>query len=61
MSDVEKYPTPAPLPATDPLWPLTVILGDIARRVERHRAAEHTQCSPETRRGTGGDPAEAPR
>lgn len=43
--------------ATSPLWPLTVILGDIARRVERQRANEHTQTSPETRRSAGSDPA----
>ncbi len=39
-----------------PLWPLTVILGDVARRVERQRAAEHTETSPETRRSAGSDP-----
>ncbi len=43
--------------ATSPLWPLTVILGDVARRVERQRAAEHTETSPETRRSAGSDPA----
>ena len=40
-----------------PLWPLTVILGDVATRLERQRAAEQTHGSPETRRGAGSDPA----
>ena len=43
--------------ADSPLWPLTCILGDIARRVERERAAGQTQETPETRRGAGSDPA----
>ncbi|MDP9355371.1 MAG: hypothetical protein M3Q71_17550 [Chloroflexota bacterium] len=43
--------------AASPLWPLTVILGDVARRVERQRAAEHTEASPETRHSAGSDPA----
>ncbi|MDP9411667.1 MAG: hypothetical protein M3P70_14465 [Actinomycetota bacterium] len=43
--------------ATSPLWPLTVILGDIARRVERQRATKHTETSPETRHSAGSDPA----
>ncbi len=42
---------------TSPLWPLTVILGDVARRVDRQRAAEYTEISPETRRSAGSDPA----
>ncbi len=42
--------------ATNVLWPLTVILGNIARRVERHRAAERSLTTPETRREAGSDP-----
>ncbi len=49
--------TSAPNPAVHPLWGLTVVLGDVARRVERQRAAEHTETSPETRRSAGSDPA----
>ncbi|MDP9359290.1 MAG: hypothetical protein M3R02_29195 [Chloroflexota bacterium] len=49
--------TPPHIPAGHPLWPLTVILGDVARRIERQRAAEHTETSPETRRVAGSDPA----
>ncbi len=48
---------PAPSICADPLWALTVILGDIADRVERHRAAEHVLQTPETRRAAGSDPA----
>ena len=52
----------APLPDRDvvtagPLWPLTLILGDIAARVERRKAEEHADTSSETRRGAGSDPA----
>ncbi len=49
--------TSAPNPVAHPLWGLTVVLGDIARRVERHRATEHTETSPETRSSAGSDPA----
>ncbi len=49
--------TPASDVCTHPLWALTVVLGDVARRVERHRAAEQTETSPETRRSPGSDPA----
>lgn len=41
----------------DPLWSLTCILADVARRVERRRAAEYSLETPETRRAAGGDPA----
>ena len=57
MANHRKYPDPAETTAADPLWPLTVTLGDIARRVERRRAPEQSQDSPETRRAAGGDPA----
>jgi hypothetical protein len=40
-----------------PLWPLTVVLGEIACRLERNRADTHTQDSPETRHAAGSDPA----
>jgi len=39
-----------------PLWPLTVVLGEIACRLERNRADMHTQDSPETRHVVGSDP-----
>jgi len=39
-----------------PLWPLVVILGEIADRVVRERAAAETEISPETRIGAGSDP-----
>jgi hypothetical protein len=41
---------------THPLWGLTVVLGDIATRIERRRATEHTEDTPETRRRAGNDP-----
>ena len=47
---------PEPDGTASPLWPLTVILGDVARRLERQRATTHTETSPETRRGAGTDP-----
>ena len=31
-----------------PLWPLVVILSDVARRIERHRVAEHAEATPAT-------------
>jgi len=40
-----------------PLWPLTVVLGEIARRIERHRTAEHGDPTTETRRTAGDEPA----
>lgn len=46
----------APEFVTHPLWGLITILGDIATRIERQRAAEQTEESPETRRGAGSDP-----
>jgi len=55
---------PAPTPTepsdptvTDPPWPLVSILGDIAQRIEGHRAAEHVLWTPDTRRTAGGNPA----
>ena len=39
-----------------PLWGLACVLGDIAVRVTRQRATEHTGQTPETRRGAGSDP-----
>jgi len=48
---------PEPDGTASPLWPLTVILGDVARRLERQRATTHTETSPETRTGAGADPA----
>lgn len=48
-----------PTTAADPLWGLTCILGDVAQRIERHRAAEHVLQTPETRRAAGSDPAAA--
>ncbi len=50
-----------PIPATDPLWGLTCVLGGIAVRVTRCRAAEQTGETPDERRagndllGRGGD------
>lgn len=46
----------APEIIAHPLWGLTMILGDIATRVERQRSSEQTEDSPETRRGAGSDP-----
>ncbi len=46
-----------PIPATDPLWGLTCVLGEIAVRVTRRRAAEHGDGTPDTRRGAGSDPS----
>jgi hypothetical protein len=43
-------------PAADPLWGLTCVLGDIAARIERQRASEQTEDTPETRRRAGSDP-----
>jgi hypothetical protein len=50
-----------PIPATDPLWGLTCVLGDIAVRVTRRRAAEQAGETVDERRpgldplGRGGD------
>lgn len=48
---------PGPNTAADPLWGLVSVLGDIARRVERRRAEEHTEQTPETPTTAGSDPA----
>ena len=57
MSTTRKHDDQRPLiPATDPLWGLTCVLGDIAVRVTRRRAAEQAKQTPETRRGAGSDP-----
>ena len=40
-----------------PLWPLVVILGDVARRVKRHRLAEQAEANPDAGSAGGGDPA----
>ena len=44
------------VPASDPLWALTCVLGDIAVRVSRRKADARTAETPETRRGAGSDP-----
>lgn len=57
MTPDQKYPDHAtPAASTDALWGVTCVLGDIARRVARRRAAEHATETPETRRGAGSDP-----
>lgn len=47
----------SPVPASDALWALTCVLGDIAVRVTRRRADAHAGETPETRRGAGNDPS----
>ncbi len=57
MSGDNKYPDQQESTAsTDALWAVTTVLGDIAVRVARRRAAEHATETPETRCGAGSDP-----
>ena len=56
MTHNPKYPEGNPAVISHPLWPVTVILGEIAQRVERQRAGEHVETSPETRHHAGSDP-----
>ncbi len=51
-----KYPDANLAATSHPLWPMTVILGDIAQRLERQRASEQVERSPETRCAAGSDP-----
>lgn len=53
-----SQPTPEDLAAVhvSPLWGLTCVLGDIAARVERRRADEHVEASPEKQSAAGCDP-----
>ncbi len=44
----DARPRRAPDVYTHPLWGLTCVLGEIAVRLERARAAEETQATPET-------------
>jgi hypothetical protein len=56
MSNDTKIPESSTHGAADPWWAVTSVLGDIATRITRRRAAEHTAETPETRRGAGSDP-----
>ncbi len=56
MTNTAKYPDANPAATSHPLWPMTVILGDIAQRLERQRASEQVERSPETRCAAGSDP-----
>ncbi len=56
MTHNAKYPEANLAVASHPLWPMTVILGDIAQRLKRQRASQHVEISPETCRTTGNDP-----
>ncbi len=56
MSNDTKIPESPTHGAADPWWAVTCVLGDIAGRIARRRAAEHAIETPETRRGAGSDP-----
>ncbi len=43
--------------SASPLWPLAVVLGEIACRIERHRMAEHSTPPSEKRCAAGSCPA----
>ncbi len=43
-------------PTRSPLWPVALILGEIAERLERRRAEEHAVGPVEDQNGAGRDP-----
>ncbi len=59
MTRRERPATRDPLSpaAASPLWDLVLILGEIAERVERRRAEDHTAGPPATRPATEVDSA----